>query len=296
MEERLQAWLRKLWRTTADTFRLYLEIDGEQRSAAFAYCVLFALFPLMALMLMLGSLLFGTGEIVDAVGSVLPLDPKQQNFLWEAVVALERARGGISLISLGILLWCSLRFFQALVRGVNRAWHTIEIPWWQMPLKNLMMVGILSSALVAGLLIPAVLQTLGAILRTAGSYLHAYWPGFDTQALTSLLDLTRYGLGGAVLFYSFALLYMLAPRRRVYFREVWLAALLVTLSLQACQITFVNILPRFVNYGLYGAVGGMMLLLMWVYFSGILIMLGGCLCAAPAGPAPQQPIPSNLEN
>ena len=47
-----------------------------------------------------------------------------------------------------------------------------------------------------------------------------------------------------------------------------------------CQIAFVNYLPHFVNYGIYGAVGGMMLLLLWVYFSGIIIILGACLCAA----------------
>jgi membrane protein len=75
---------------------------------------------------------------------------------------------------------------------------------------------------------------------------------------------------------------MFAPRWRVEFRQVWQAALLVTLALQFCQIAFVNYLPRFVNYGIYGAVGSLMLLLLWVYISGIIIIFGGCLCAARA--------------
>lgn len=292
MEGRLSGLIRGFRHRIVATVRLYVDIDGEQRAAAFAYYVLFSLFPLMALMLTVGSWAFGSKEIVEAVGSVLPLEPSQQAFLWEAVTALERARGGVSVISFGVLLWCSLRFFQALVRGVNRAWHTVEMPWWQLPLKNLLMVVILCSALVAGLLIPAILQTLGTVLRTAEIFLYQHFPGLDIRATSWVLDVTRYGLGGAVLFYSFAMLYMLAPRRRVYFNQVWLAALLVTLALQACQVTFVTILPRFIDYGLYGAVGGMMLVLMWVYFSGILIMLGACLCAAPF----QETTPSTPES
>ena len=64
------------------------------------------------------------------------------------------------------------------------------------------------------------------------------------------------------------------------FRQVWLPALIVTIGLMICQISFVNYLPDFVNYGIYGAVGGLMLLLLWVYFSGMIIIIGACLCAA----------------
>ena len=64
-----------------------------------------------------------------------------------------------------------------------------------------------------------------------------------------------------------------------------------------CQIAFVNYLPNFVNYGIYGAVGGMMLLLLWVYFSGIIIILGACLCAAitRCGETADDATPANRE-
>lgn len=289
-------FLGRLWRVVYKTFSTYGEIDGEQRAASFAYYVLFSLFPMLALLLTLGSLFFSSEEIVGNINAVLPLGEGQRRFLWEAVMALENSRGGISTVSIIILVWCSLRFFQALVRGVNRAWHTVEIPWWQVPLKNLLMVGILGSALFAGLLIPAVLQGVGKIFRTAEDFLRENMPFFDFQMAAAILDWSRYVLGGGILFYSFSMLYMLAPRRRVFFRQVWLPALLVTLALQACQVAFVTYLPKFVNYGLYGAVGGMMLVLMWVYFSGILIILGGCLCAAMDSEFGEKPItPSNSE-
>ena len=39
--------------------------------------------------------------------------------------------------------------------------YTIEIPWWQAPLKNLLMILIVASALLAGVIAPAILQGCG---------------------------------------------------------------------------------------------------------------------------------------
>lgn len=280
MWARIRERLKAMWGILIRTIKLYSEIEGEQRAASFAYYVLFSLFPMVALLLTLGSLFFGTDDILAAIGDVLPLGSGQQTFLWESVAALERARGGVGAVSAVILIWSAMRFFQALVRGVNRAWHSVEIPWWQLPLKNLAMLAILGSALFAGLLIPAILQGMGKVLAVADVFLLEHFPSFNFGMAALVLDVSRYFLGVVVLFYSFSMLYMLAPRKRVPFSKVWLPTLLVTIVLQLCQVAFVHYLPRFVNYGIYGTVGGIMLVLMWVYFSGIIIMFGGCLCSA----------------
>jgi len=268
------------WRVIELTVRSYGEIDGEQRAASFAYYVLFSLVPLCALLLAIGSLFVSPHDVAMSIKSFLPLDSENQKFIWQTVRQLENLRGGVSIVSVVIFLWCSLRFFQALVRGVNRAWHTVEIPWWQMPIKNLLMVGITTSALVAGLLTPALLQAVRNILTAAETIILGHFPGFNIHLVAIILDISRYALGWAVLFYSFSMLYMLAPRKRVYFHQIWLPSLLVTILLQASQIAFVNYLPRFLNYGIYESLAGLMLLMLWVYVSGMIIILGGCLCAS----------------
>lgn len=291
LSETLAAWAKRLpkgvvnvlrkWRDTAgQTFHIYGEIDGEQRAASFAYYVFFSLFPLMALLLTVGSAFISPQDIIAGIEQLLPMGDEQQKFIWDTVHRMEQKRSQIGTLAVIVFLWSSLRFFLGLVRGVNRAWHTVEIPWWQLPLKNLLMVGISGSALFAGLLAPALLQGVRDSLLAAEHFLLEHFPHFNLHLITMLIDLSRYAIGGAVLFYSFSMLYMLAPRRKVRFRQVWVAALLVTLCLQACQVAFVSYLPRIVDYGIYGAVGSIMLLLLWVYFSGIIIILGGCLCPA----------------
>lgn len=275
--------MHAVWQTVVRTVRIYIDIDGEQRAASFAYYVLFSLVPLFALVLTVGSSFFSTHEITETIRSFLPLETSQQRFIWEAVHNLERARGGVSAVSILFLVWCSLRFFQALVRGVNRAWHTVEFHWWQLPLKNLLMIGITSSAMFIGLLAPAILQATRNALLAAETLVQEHFPYFNLHLFSGALDLGRYFLGGAILFCSFLMLYKLSPNRRVYFSQVWFPALVVTIATQLCQVAFVGYLPRFVNYNpVYGTVGGLMLLLLWVYLSGIIIIMGGCLCAAMA--------------
>ena len=76
---------------------------------------------------------------------------------------------------------------------------------------------------------------------------------------------------------------MLAPRHRTRFSQIWVPALLVAVLLQVGQAGFVGIVPKLVNYSaIYGAMGSMMFLLLWVYVAGVIIIVGGCLCAAIA--------------
>lgn len=168
---------------------------------------------------------------------------------------------------------------------MNRAWHTEDLPWWQMPLKNLAMVGIIISGFAIGILIPAIVQGVGKALHALEAWLLVHAPGIHLTPIFGILDLSRYLVGGAVLLYTITMLYTFAPRRRVLLRQVWMPALVVTIALQLCQVAFVNYLPRFVNYNaVYGAIGLLMLLLIWVYLSGLLIIGGACLCAAAAQP------------
>lgn len=284
--------LRTLWRAVQS----FIEIDGEQRAAAFAYYALFSLFPLFALILSLGSALFDSHAVIKTVQDYFPLAEAQQVFIWNMVDSLERSRGGVTVISFLVLVWSSLKFFQALVRGVNRAWHTEDLPWWQLPLKNLMMIAVLVSALLIGLVAPALLQAIKKVVMAFADLVEKTFPWIDLQLVLSLFDWGRFLFAGAVLFYCFTLLYMLVPARRVAFQRVWMPALGVTIALQVCQNVFVNILPQFVDYNaIYGTVGIVMLLLMWVYVSGVVIFFGACVCAVGGDKKP--PItPSSLTN
>jgi YihY family inner membrane protein len=279
---------QSVWKRCRETcweaVRIFSQIEGELRAAAFAYYALFSLIPLFTLLLTLGSIFVDSHDIIDTVGKFFPMGESEQGFVWQMAESLQKARGSVSALSLLVLLWSSIRFFQALVQGVNRAWHHAEIPWWKLPLKNLLMMAVLASALGIALIAPAFLQAAMKIFAAFEGFLNEQIPGMHFSALTLIFNGSRYIVAGGLMFYSLSALYMLAPGRRIYFQQVWKSALIVSLSLQIGQSIFGNYVAKIVNFNaIYGSVGALMLALMWVYIAGVLILLGSCFCAAAAG-------------
>ena len=266
-----------IWRTGVK----YTETDGEQIAASFAYYALFSLLPLLVLLVTVGTRFLGnraqaTDQIFSLMSEYIAVDLGSSEQVRSTLEGFMRTRLGSGLVSFAILLWCSLRFFQALVKGVNRAWGTHEYSWWRLPLKNLLMVMVLASALLIGIIAPAILNGVEHYYRE-----HRATFSFDFGLGGRMVRLARGLLPPLLLFYSLNLFYKFAPRRKTTFREVWLEAFLVTLALGGFQKLFVFYTGRVTNFNvLYGTFGSVVALLLWIYLTGTVIILGGCLSAA----------------
>ncbi len=275
--------LGRAWATTWRALVKYNETDGEQRAASFAYYALFSMLPLVVLLITIGTHFLGgreqaTNEVFRLMADYLVVDLGGADQLRATVNSFMNTRLGSGIVSLAVVLWCSMRFFQSLVHGVNRAWGTREYSWWRIPQKNLLMMLILTSALLIGIVAPAILNSVEHYYRA-----HPDWFRFDFGLGNRLFGLARWLLPPLLLFYALMLFYKFAPRRTTTFREVWLEAAWVTLALGGIQKLFVFYTGKVANFNnLYGAFGSVVALLMWIYFTGALIILGGCFCAARA--------------
>jgi Ca2+-transporting ATPase len=274
-------WLRQqgaiLWRALTK----YNETDGEQRAASFAYYAFFALFPLILLFITIGTSFLGsqdhtTSKIISYVSQYIPLESQDSQIVATTIKGFVRSRKSAGFIAFGVLIWTAMKFFQALVHGVNRAWGTKEYSWWRLPLQNLIMTGILGSALLLGSIIPTIMDYIE----------YFYWKyswelGLSFLFAKSLFQTLRLLIPPLVLFYGFSMFYKFAPRRRTLLREVWSAALTVTVLMEVLQRFFL-LYARSIGHfnALYGTFGSVVALLLWIYLSGSVIILGGCLSAA----------------
>jgi Ca2+-transporting ATPase len=259
----------------------YDETDGEQRAASFAYYAFFALFPLIVLLITIGTTFLGSQElaaerITEQVKAYLPVDPDSSTNVIQTINGVLKSRKSAGIIAFAVLAWSALRFFQALVHGVNKAWGTKEYSWWRMPIKNSFMLVILASALLIGYLAPTMVNQIEVF----------YWAnyrelGISYQIFQPLIGFLRLILQQVVLFYGFWMFYKFAPRRRTTFRETWVAAMFATVGLYVLQQLFMLYTTSITNFNLlYGTFGTVLALLMWIYLSGSVIILGGCIAAA----------------
>lgn len=276
----LTDFAKRFWAVTWRALIKYDETDGEQRAASFAYYAFFAMFPLILLLITIGTTFLGDQEaasstIITYVSTYIPLESTDAMVVISTINGVVKSRKSAGIIALLVLAWSALRFFQALVRGVNRAWGTKEYSWWRLPIKNTLMMGILASALLLGILAPAALR------QVKNFYWNNLWDDLGSPLLLYLFDIAELAVPLLVLFYGLSMFYMFAPRRRTTFREIWGAALTVTLSLELLQRLFVLYTVNIGNFNaLYGTFGSVVALLLWIYLSGSIIILGGCISAA----------------
>lgn len=272
-----------IWATCWRAIVKFRETDGEQRAASFAYYAFFALLPLTVLLITIGTRFLGNqAQATDAVfrlmSQYVDVDMGSADQVRVTVSGFMSSRLGSGLISFFVVMWCAMRFFQALVHGVNRAWGTRELSWWHVPVKNMLTTAILASALLIGIIAPAI------ITGTENYYARHQpdWPFMQVLGST-FFGMARLLLPPLLLFYGLSLFYKVAPRRKTVFREVWLEALWVTVALGGLQQLFVVYAGKAANFNrVYGTFGSVVALLMWIYLTGALIILGGCFCAARA--------------
>jgi YihY family inner membrane protein len=273
-------WLRSSGSVVWRAILKYDETDGEQRAASFAYYAFFALFPMVVLLITVSTVFLGstpavTDHIIEQVKGRLP-DPDTAERVIKTIQSVAATRTRASLIAFTVLLWSATRFFQALVHGVNKAWGTKDYAWWRMPIKNFAMVTILASALLLGSLAPVILNNVEYFY-----WRHAWEVGLDFIFVNHLFNALRFLLPPFVSFYGFLMFYKFAPRRKTMFREVWVAALIVTLGMDVLQRVFMLYTKNVTNFdALYGTFGSIVALLMWIYLTGSLIIFGGCFAAA----------------
>lgn len=274
----MKQWWRKAgqstpWRTVRRAHARWAEEDGDQRAAAFAYYLLLSILPLAILLVAAGSLFVEREEaaqgIVKLVNHYTPLTSEQERGALENIRDWLNTRGRIGLTALPFLIWGAMKYLRTLVRTTNRVWKSDTYNWWRLPLKSLSLLGITASAVLIGIVLPAV-------AGLAGRWFEELF-GFPNWVFALVFQL----IPGLVLFYGLIMIYKLAPSRPTRFSEVWLGAFVAAVVLWLGQRLFLLYASNLANFDvLYGALGGIVAFLLWLYLSSCIGVFGICFCAA----------------
>lgn len=93
--------------------------------------------------------------------------------------------------------------------------------------------------------------------------------------VTILSRVVRYGLAFISIAVAAALLYTIGPNRRIRFRSVWPGAVLATLTWLASTLAFGWYVRNVANYNfLYGSIGAVIALVVWMYVLAVVALLG----------------------
>jgi YihY family inner membrane protein len=256
----------------------YFKIGGNQRAAAFAYYAFFSLFPLLGLMVATASFFVNQDHaahiVIAFIRHYVPLSDKMNQDISDILNGMISTRGKVMVIAPFLFLAAAFHFFNVLIRAVNQAWGVEAKSWWHVPAKNLMLLGITGMTLLLGVALPIT----GRMLKHWLFFTYDFGPWVYYAAI--------YIIPILMLFLGLSVLYRLAPLRPTHFSQIWLAAVVVTGSLFALEGLFVLSVKIFTNFNvIYGAFGGMVVLLTVIYIAGCATVLGACLSAAQSAKA-----------
>jgi len=253
----------------------FLQIDGTQLAGAFAFNAFFSLFPLMILLVAIFSSFIDRDiagkEVISIMESYVPISGEMQYYIFNVISGVIISREKASTVASLALAWTAIQCFTTLIIATNRAWGSTLYNWWRLPLRGIVLFGITAGVVLLGMAVPMLLRMARGLL----------FPSHDFHIW--VFDLGSFFIPSIVIFFSLNLFYRFTPSRPTRFVEVWFAALVTTIFLRVGESLFIVYLNDFATLNaVYGAFGGIMALLLWIYVSGCVFIFGACLCAGQA--------------
>jgi membrane protein len=251
---------------------------AAQAAAAMAYYVVFSLFPL--LLVLVAALGFFVAdaqarqEVISFVGAAIPVS---QGLISRNVQKVLEQRGAVGIVGLIGLLWSASGMFTVLAHNVNRAWSRAEPrSFLKSRLVGLAMVGTLVLLLGLSLISSAVLSLLPR-LRVP------LWGGITIYE-TVLWEILSRLIPWLFTFLLFFGMYRWLPNVKVERRAAFWGALATAIAWEVVKNGFVLYLGSgLVQYELvYGSLGTVVALMLWIYLGGWITLFGAHLSAAIA--------------
>jgi membrane protein len=262
---------RGWWAALKRTFREFREDNLTDWAAALTYYSVLAIFPALIVLVSILGLVgeSATQPLIDNLGAVAP-GPAKEIFT-SAIENLQGDQGAAGvLFVIGILgaLWSASGYVAAFMRASNSIYDMPEgRPIWKtLPVR----VGLTIILLVLLAITTLAVVLTGGLAQRVGEVI-----GLGSTAV-DVWNIAKWPVLLIVVSFMFALLYWAAPNvRQPGFRWVSPGGIVAVVGWLIASAAFAFYVGNFGSYNkTYGALGGVIVFLVWLWISNIVILLG----------------------
>ena len=272
--------LKDLYTLSRQAAEAWLDDHASSRGAALAYYTLFSMAPLLLIVTSVAGIWFGADaardEIVGQLRAVIgdsgagAIEQLLKNADWPTHGGLLTSGIGLALMLIG-----ATSVFAELQNTLDMIWrlpapeHLRGKAWWTLLRTRLMSFGLILGVgflLIVSLVFSAALSAIEKAWAPWFGHAFPYgqfWP-----------QLANVSISFASMTMLFAMIYKLMPTAKVAWQDVWLGALVTAMlfsvgpSLTGLYIGHSAVATQF------GAAGSMVVLLIWIYYSAQIFLLG----------------------
>ena len=272
--------LREVWTVIKEAAKGWMEDNATRLSAALAFYTILSIAPLLVIVTAIVGWVFGsdtaTHQLEDQMRGLV--GQAGADVARTAVEHASKPSSGIlaTVIGIGTLLFGASGVFGELQGALNTVWDVKPKPGrgiWGTIQSRFLSFGMV---LVIGFLLLVSLVVTTA-LQAVGTYMDGLMPGVPT-----LLMVANFVVTFAVVTVLFALVFKFLPDAVISWKDVWFGAL-VTAGLFTLGKYLIGLyLTQAAPGSAFGAAGSVVAFVIWVYYSGLIVLFGAELTEVTA--------------
>jgi membrane protein len=205
--------------------------------------------------------------LLDLIQSLVPKSTYEtvRETLEDIVI---RPRGGLLSLGFFLALYFSTTGIHSLMEAFNSTFHTIETrSWIRQRLISIVLVLIMSVLLIVFI----GLMTFGTALLSLILPTHL----LESTIYAAFIQFSKWLVILLILFFTISFIYYLAPAKKRHFRFISAGSSLATILVILTTLGFNFYVDNFARYNiLYGSIGTLMIVLLWIYFNAFSLLIG----------------------
>lgn len=261
----------ELWKLLKESIYGYLEDEALTRGAAIAFYTVTSIGPVLFIVVAIAGLFFGEDAAAGAISAQLTgLMGRQSAELLQTVI--QNASGKASSV---LATFAGLVTLVVTASGVfTEMQQTLNVIWRAKPQENILSGMLRARAASLGLVaalgfLLLVSLVISAVLTALGNYVDALLP-FGYLILQALNFLASY----ALITVLFAAIYKVLPDKPIQWRDVFVGAVVTALLFTVGKFLIGLYLGSSTIASSYGAAGSLIIVLLWIYYSAQVFLLG----------------------
>ena len=271
----------------------WIDDYAPSMGAAISYYTVFSIAPLLIIVIAVAGFIWGREAVQgELIGQLSGLMGKEGAAGVQALIesANQPTQGLVATaISIVVLVIGATTVFAELQSALDRIWQVPQAPKasgiWAMVRSRLLSLGFI---LGLGFLLLVSLVTSAGI-AALGGWANGIFPGWE-----ALLYVTNIVISVGIATFLFAMIFKVMPQAKVGWRDVWVGAGVTAVLFEVGKWLISLYIGKSSVTSSFAAAGSLVVLLVWVYYSAQIFLLGaeftwvyandrGSLAAAPQG-------------
>lgn len=251
----------------------FIDDNAMKFSAALSYYTIFALPPLIILIISLSGFFFEQKEVSDYFYSQIT-DLIGENTAIELQAAMEKVtvnREGIlpTIIGVGILLFSASGVFAEIQSSINYIWGFTAKP--NKSIIRLVKNRLLSFAMIASV---GFVLLVSLMLNSIVSLFYNYLASFFAEETLHLVNVLNNILVFSIITLLFVLIFKTLPNGKIRWKDTFVGAAFTAILFMIGKFGIGLYLGTTAQSSLYGAAGSIIVMLIWVYYSAMILYFG----------------------